>query len=144
MSGSILITRALIALTIMGAGIILYRLANRVILLRAQKNSQSGSTRQPILLHGVPAILYFTTPECVACKAIQRPVLQHLQDQLGSRLEVIEVNAAERPDLAGRWGVLSVPTTFIIDEQGQLRHVNHGVARADKLLQQLDGILSNG
>jgi thiol-disulfide isomerase/thioredoxin len=86
---------------------------------------------------GTPAILYFTTPECAPCKTIQRPALQRLQQQLGGQLQVIEINAAEKPDLAGAWGVLSVPTTFVLDPQGRPRHINHGVTNAEKLLHQL-------
>jgi thiol-disulfide isomerase/thioredoxin len=129
------------ALLIIAAGLALYWLANRAILNRAQKNGASQRSDLPFDPRGLPAILYFTTPECQPCKTIQRPALQRLQDRLGSRLQVVEVDAQERPDLASRWGVLSVPTTFIIDSSGQLRHVNHGVTRAEKLMQQLEPIL---
>ncbi len=138
---SILLTRALLALTIIAAGLALFRLLNRAILYRAQKNGAAETVEPLIAQPGTPAILYFTTPECVICKAVQRPALKTLQERLGDRLQVVEINAHERPDLASRWGVLSVPTTFIIDSQGQLRHVNHGATRADKLLQQLDGMV---
>jgi len=53
---------------------------------------------------------------------------------------VIEVDAEARPDLANYWGVLSVPTTFIIDARGEPRRVNHGVASTDKLLGQLEEV----
>ncbi len=138
---SVLLIRALLALVIIATGLALYRLLNRAILYRAQKNGAAEAVDPLIAQPGMPAILYFTTPECVACKAVQRPALQLLQERLGGRLQVVEIDAHERPDLASRWGVLSVPTTFIIDPQGQLRHVNHGATRADKLLQQLDGII---
>jgi len=36
--------------------------------------------------------------------------------------------------------VLSVPTTFIIDSQGRPRRVNHGVASAEKLLNQIEEV----
>lgn len=96
--------------------------------------------RQPDLEHflpGKPAILYFTTPDCAPCKTIQRPALTRLQDRLGEQLQVIEVNAYDQPELARRWGVLSVPTTFILDSRGEPRHVNHGVTTTDKLFDQL-------
>jgi len=36
---------------------------------------------------------------------------------------------------------LSVPTTYLIDRGGQPRHVNHGVASAEKLMTQIQDIL---
>ncbi len=135
-----LLIRALLALAIIAAGLALYGLLNRLVLFRAQKNGAAEAVAPLVTLPGTPAILYFTTPECVACKAVQRPALKILQERLGDQLQVVEINAQEQPDLASRWGVLSVPTTFIIDSQGQRRHVNHGATRADKLFQQLDGM----
>ena len=51
--------------------------------------------------------------------------------------QIIEVDASERMDLASEWGVMSVPTTFILDKSGRPRQINHGVTRAEKLLAQL-------
>ncbi len=87
---------------------------------------------------GVPAILYFTTPTCQPCQTIQRPALKSLTDQFGPALQVLQVDATKKPELADHWGVLSVPTTFIIDSQGQPRGVNHGVASANKLIGQIE------
>ncbi len=50
---------------------------------------------------------------------------------------MIEIDATERPDLAKIWGVMSVPTTFLLDAHGEARYVNNGVARAEKLMQQI-------
>jgi len=89
---------------------------------------------------GTPAILYFTTPDCAVCASTQRPVLQRLQAELGDRLQVFTVAAAAQPNIADYWGVLSVPTTFIIDTRGQPRRVNHGLAGYARLQRQLDEI----
>jgi hypothetical protein len=55
-------------------------------------------------------------------------------------LQVVEIDAAERPELARRWGVMSVPTTFVLDARGKARYVNNGIARADKLLRQIQAV----
>ena len=87
-----------------------------------------------------PAILYFTTPVCVPCRTQQRPALLRLQSEFGDGVQVIEVNAMEHTDAADRWGVMSIPTTFILDRNGTPRDVNYGVASVDKLRGQLRGL----
>lgn len=87
-----------------------------------------------------PAILYFTTPFCAPCKTQQRPALRQLVDELGDQVQVIEVDATAQPDAANRWGVLSVPTTFILDRAGNPRQVNHGVTPLDTLRHQVQGL----
>jgi len=120
------ITIALILLGIAG-----WALANRLLLWRAAKNAL------PQPASATPRILYFTTPTCAPCKTYQRPAIEQVKQSLGSQVEVVEIDASSQPELASQWGVLSVPTTFILDAQGHPRHVNHGLTSAAKLLQQL-------
>jgi thiol-disulfide isomerase/thioredoxin len=127
-----LFIRILWAVAIIVAGLALYRLVSRLTVSRVQAKAHG------LVRPGTPAILYFTTPDCAPCKTVQRPALRSVQNRLGDRLQVIEVNAYEQPDLAKEWGVLSVPTTFIIDASGRPRHVNHGVTTADKLMEQIN------
>jgi len=125
------------AAAILGAGIGLYWSANQWILRRARLHLQ----KDHLLPRGKPVILYFTTPTCVPCKTLQRPALQRLQDQVGERLQVVEVDASLQPEVASQWGVFSVPTTFIIDGKGDPKHVNHGVAPLEKLRKQVEDLL---
>jgi thiol-disulfide isomerase/thioredoxin len=124
--------RLLIAVVLIGLGVALYALNNRRMLNRAPKDLLGEI--------GKPVLLYFTTPTCAPCKTVQKPAIAQIKEKLGEMLNVIEIDATEQPEMAKRWGVLSVPTTFVIDSRGQARHVNHGVARADKLLKQLNGL----
>jgi thiol-disulfide isomerase/thioredoxin len=133
MNSDILI-RILWAVAIAAAGWALFRLSNWVLLRRATGASSPSSSS------GSPSILYFTTPDCVPCKTVQRPAIRKVQDQLGPSVEVVEINAYEQPDMARQWGVLSVPTTFILDRSGKPHHINHGVTQADKLLRQIQTV----
>lgn len=121
------------ALALILLGWLSYRLISMAILKRASRQASQPGLVQP----GKPAILYFTTPDCVVCKTTQRPALWRLQQITGDLLQVVEIDAYEQPELAKAWGVLSVPTTFILDSQGKPLHVNHGVTTTNKLLQQL-------
>jgi thioredoxin 1 len=129
--------RLLWAAAILGAGIGLYWAANRWTLRRSRVRVRQES----FLPKGKPVILYFTTPTCVPCKTVQRPALQRLKDQVGEKLQVVEIDASLQPDVASNWGVMSVPTTFIIDGEGDPKHVNHGVAPYEKLQKQLKDLL---
>lgn len=131
-----ILSRFLLAVAIVGGGLGLYGLFNRVSLVKARRKTLGLERVKP----GVPVLLYFTTPYCAPCKTIQRPAIQRLKDRFGEQVQVVEIDASERPEVASHWGVLSVPTTFIIDAGGRPRHVNHGVATVDRLIKQFDGI----
>jgi thiol-disulfide isomerase/thioredoxin len=131
-----IIIRMALALGIVGIGLLTYWLANRLILGRA--SLQAG--RLEAVIPGKPTLLYFTTPTCAPCKTVQRPAIEQLVEQFGERLQVVEIDASANPDLASQWGVMSVPTTFVLDIKGRPRHVNHGVAPAEKLLKQLNNM----
>ena len=130
-----MLERLLLVAVLAAAGLIIYRLYTRRHVQRV------ASAPRDLLLdglrEGVPTIVYFTTPQCMPCKTQQLPALQTLQTELGERLQVVRVDATEQPEAAERWGVFSVPTTFVLDRQGQAREVNYGVADAAKLRRQL-------
>ncbi len=129
--------RLIEAAAIAAAALALYRLVSALVLRRAARGADGSSLLSP----GMPGIVYFTTKDCVTCKAAQRPALRILEQQMDGRVQVVEVDAGERPDLARQWSVLSVPTTFILDSTGKPRQINHGFASAQKLRGQLESVM---
>jgi thiol-disulfide isomerase/thioredoxin len=125
--------RSLLAIGIIVVGVGLYWLVNQRLLTRARSNVFSLFRQFP----NKPVLIYFTTPTCAPCKTIQRPAIDQIARLLGEKLHVVEIDATERPDLAKTWGVMSVPTTFLLDSRGEARYVNNGVIRAEKLMQQI-------
>jgi thioredoxin 1 len=128
------LTRALTALLIIFGGWGLYLLYNQTLRLRTRSLLADLEQIRPFAF----TLVYFTTPTCAPCKTVQRPAIKSLSQLLGDALHVIEIDATEKPDMASRWGVMSVPTTFLFDPKGNLRHINHGVTRAEKLLSQIN------
>lgn len=125
-----------LALGIIVSGVGIYWYLNQRLLARAQGGIHALFGAQP----DKPTIIYFTTPDCAPCKTIQRPALEVLSNLFGERLQVVEINAVERPDLAKTFGVMSVPTTFLLDEKGAAKYVNNGVTRLEKLLEQVKSL----
>ena len=131
-----ILLRLLEAIALVGFGWLAFRLANTAVLNRAAK-AVPAAQKDAMFQTGRPAVLYFTTPDCATCKAFQRPQLNRFSGMLGERVQVVEIDAQSQPDLAGRWGVMSVPTTFVLDAAGKPRHVNHGAVTAEKLAEQV-------
>lgn len=125
--------RSLVAIGIIMLGTAIYWLVHQHLLSRAQNNLFTLFNTLP----NKPVLVYFTTPTCAPCKTIQRPAIDQVAKLLGEKLQVVEIDAAEHPDLASTWGVMSVPTTFLLDARGEARYVNNGVARVEKLMEQI-------
>lgn len=114
-------------------------LAYRAYKKRQVEQVAKTASYDPLILRleaGRPAIILFTADFCGPCKTQQRPILRQLGQKM-DHLQVLEVDIQAEPEAAQRWGVLTLPTTFILDAKGQAREVNYGVASADKLTKQL-------
>jgi len=85
----------------------------------------------------LPAILYFTGEACSICKTAQTPALRTLEESLGGRVSVREIDVAREPELARAYRVLTLPTTVVLDASGAVADINVGFAAADKLRGQL-------
>ena len=84
-----------------------------------------------------PAVLYFTGAACTICHTAQTPALARLADDLGGSAFIREVDVADKPDLARRYRVMSLPTTVVLAADGTVAAVNVGFASADRIRQQL-------
>lgn len=131
-----MIERILILGVLVVVGVIAYQLITR----RQLQVAAVAVVTDP-LLNNVPlnkqTIVYFTTPHCAPCKLQQTPTLNKLETASDGQLQVIRVDATEDPSAAERWGVFSVPTTFVLDETGKPKRVFNGVVSEDQLKQEL-------
>jgi thiol-disulfide isomerase/thioredoxin len=132
-----MLERTGIALLIIGLAFGSYQVITRWQTARIGRR-KTGNELLDMLRPGIPAVIYFWSEMCAPCKTVQKPALEQLQTDLGQEgVQVVAVNALERPELADSWGVLGLPTTFIVDSSGQPRRVNHGVVRAEHLKRQI-------
>lgn len=89
----------------------------------------------PGVAGGKPTVLYFTTAECARCHLQQTPILAQLQTKVD--VAIHKLDAIEQETLARVYGIMTVPTTVVLDPQLRPIAVNHGVAPLHKLQGQV-------
>lgn len=82
---------------------------------------------------GRPAVLAFSTASCAEC-LVQARILDRVSAE---GIRVLRVDAAQRPDVAGAFGVITVPSTVVMDDGGAVVAVNHGLTDAQRIRSQL-------
>lgn len=93
-------SRVALTLLIFLLGWLAYQGLSRLVLSRRGKGDLLIDEYQP----GRLAILYFSSPDCVPCKTIQRPALERLMDSLKDDIQLKEIDVTNQPDLTDAWG----------------------------------------
>jgi thiol-disulfide isomerase/thioredoxin len=90
---------------------------------------------------GRATLVAFSTPSCAACHTAQAPAVARVEQEVGaSRLRVVHVDAAHQPDVASAFGIMTVPSTVLLDPAGRVTAVNHGFASSRQLARQLQTV----
>ncbi len=128
----ILLLAPLIAIAVVGGA---------ALLLRSQKSVQRelvGSVVEPLAhQRQLPRVLYFTGEACTICHTAQRPALRSLAATIAPGIEIREIDIAVEPEMARRYRVMSLPTTIVLDAEGQVTDINVGFASGEVLRRQL-------
>jgi hypothetical protein len=56
-------------------------------------------------------------------------------------LVLVAYDINESPDVAKEWGVMTLPTIFLLDPAGTIRYVNNGLIVAENLQKQLEPMI---
>ncbi|MGB6093939.1 MAG: thioredoxin family protein [Moheibacter sp.] len=91
--------------------------------------------------HG-PVLAYFLADWCAPCDHM-KPVLKKLKDEMGEKLNIVEINVAKDQMAAAAFKIRSVPT-LILFKNGELLWKHTGQITADKIKEIIHQNIENG
>jgi thiol-disulfide isomerase/thioredoxin len=87
-----------------------------------------------------PTLLYFQSDSCSPCTT-QAHYLEILERQYRDRFAVQKIDTEREPEKAAEFGVFTLPTTLVIDRQGDVKYINYGLTNSFRLSQQLESVV---
>lgn len=87
-------------------------------------------------------ILSFSTTNCRQCKQLQTPALERVLEARPEGVTIIRVDATTERDLVQTYRVMTVPSTVVLDPNGNAHAVNYGFTNTNRLLTQVDEALA--
>jgi thioredoxin 1 len=76
---------------------------------------KTADFEQEVLKSEKPVLVDFWAEWCGPCHAVS-PVLEKIADERSEELRLVKVNVDEEPELAQRYGIVSIPTILLFKE----------------------------
>ena len=86
-----------------------------------------------------PALIDFYAEWCGPCKMIA-PVLEELSDEYAGKVDIYKVNVDEEEELAMLFGIRSIPTLILIEQNGTM-HRSQGAMGKPQLKEIIEKML---
>ncbi len=83
-----------------------------------------------------PVLVDFWAPWCGPCRMVG-PEVEAVVAEYAGRANVVKINVDEQPELAGRYGIMSIPT-IIVFKNGEIAEQSVGAVNRGKLREMLD------
>jgi thioredoxin 1 len=99
------------------------------------KQISDSEFKAEVLESEVPVLVDFWAPWCGPCRMLG-PIVEELSTEVGDKAKVVKVNVDECPEIAGKYGITTIPTVIIFDK-GEASDTLIGVQPKPKYLAAL-------
>ncbi|MDR1475532.1 MAG: thioredoxin [Holosporales bacterium] len=99
---------------------------NKYCVMRQVKNQ---NFEKEVLNSAIPVVVDFAAEWCPPCRTMV-PLLDELFAELAGKVDIVKVNIDESPELAGKYGVMSIPTMILFKGGKQTSSIVGGHSKA--------------
>jgi thioredoxin 1 len=129
------IERLLVTILLGGLGVAIFLVFRSWHLHQVQKE-----TITPAVQTDGPVIMYFRSDSCAPCRT-QNQYLTDLEESYGARMAIQKIDVDDNKEMAGRFGVFTLPTTLVLDRAGKVHYINYGLTATNKLARQMEKVI---
>lgn len=94
---------------------------------------------QTVMKSAQPVLVDFWAEWCMPCRMIA-PVVEDLAKTYDGKIVVGKINIDDQPELAQKYGVMSIPTLMLF-KNGSVENKTIGAVGKDKITKMIDSVL---
>jgi len=98
-------------------------------------NEYKGEKFDEIISSETPYIVDFWAPWCGPCRMIA-PILEEIANEMKESIKILKVNVDEYPELAQRFGIMSIPTLLFF-KKGEIKGKIIGAVPKKEILKKI-------